>query len=76
MLNKTVNQHAVGRRIESIRLLMRVFSLQRDRLQKLRNDYPNVAIYGFDLRLQALRLKLRDYTRVGQCVKSIRLLLP
>jgi hypothetical protein len=31
------------------------FSLQRDRLQKLRDDYPDVAIYGFDLSLQALR---------------------
>ena len=31
------------------------FSLQRDRLQKLRDDYPDVAIYGFDLPLQALR---------------------
>ena len=34
---------------------MRFFSLQCDRLQKLRNDYFNVAIYGFDLTLQALR---------------------
>jgi hypothetical protein len=34
---------------------MRFFSLQRDRLQKLRNDYLNVAIYGLDLTLQALR---------------------
>src|SRR6267142_5278463 len=45
----------VGRRIESISLLVRFFSLQCDRLQKLRNDYLNVAIYGFDLPFQALR---------------------
>jgi len=34
---------------------MRFFSLQCDRIQKLRNDYLDVAIYGFDLTLQALR---------------------
>src|SRR5262245_52853477 len=31
-----------------------VFLLQCDRLQKLRNDYLDIAVYGFDLSLQPL----------------------